>query len=245
MRVVVTGIGLVTPLGPGIETNWRRLVGGEVAIKSTGALGSLFDTLPSRIAAWIDELNYEQVLRPAWKSLPKYIKYALMAAEESILTSRVGPFLCQLGETAGVCIGSGMGPLDIISEAAQTMMTRGVRRVTPHLIPRILPNMAAGHVSIHWNIRGPSLAPSTACATGTHAIGDAFRLIKHGYAKVVLAGATEAAVNHLSMAGFCQARALSTTFNDQPLAGSRPFDRDRDGFVIGEGAAVLTLEVRL
>lgn len=245
MRVVVTGIGLVTPLGSGLETNWRRVLRGEVAIRSTRALGDLFDTLPSRIAAWIDELNHEQVLRPAWKSLPKYVKYALMAAEESITASRIGPLLSQLGEAAGVCIGSGMGPLDIVSEAAQTMMQRGVRRVNPHLIPRILPNMAAGHVSIQWNIRGPSLAPSTACATGAHAIGDAFRLIKHGYAKVVLAGATEAAVNPLSMAGFCQARALSTAFNDQPLSASRPFDRDRDGFVIGEGAAVLTLEVRL
>lgn len=243
MRVVVTGIGLVTPLGLGTKVNWQRLCKGETAIRSTGLLKDLFDTLPSRVAAWIDESSYERVLAPAWRSLPKYVQYALIAAEEAVTAANIGAVLGQLGRAAGVCIGSGMGPLDVIGEAAQTLMQRGARRVTPHLIPRILPNMAAGHVSIRWGIRGPSLAPSTACATGVHAIGDAFRLIKYGHTKLMLAGATEAAVNPLSMAGFCQARALSTAFNEHPAASSRPFDRARSGFVIGEGAAVLVLEV--
>lgn len=135
-----------------------------------------------------------------------------------------------------------MAPLGLVGAAHQTYLERGPRRVSPHLIPRILPNMAAGHVSIRHGLGGPLLSPSSACATGLHAIGDAFRWIKHGYVKAMLAGATEAAVDPLSIAGFAQAKALSTRFNDEPRRSSRPWDRDRDGFVMGEGAGVMVLE---
>lgn len=138
-----------------------------------------------------------------------------------------------------------MAPLDQIGEAQITLEQRGTRRVSPHLIPRILPNMAASHISIRHRLTGPLLSASTACATGAHSIGDAFRWIKHGYVKYMVSGGTEAAVNPLSMAGFAQARALSTAFNSHPSQSSRPFDKDRDGFVIGEGAGVLVLEVLL
>ncbi|PJF18885.1 3-oxoacyl-acyl-carrier-protein synthase [Paramicrosporidium saccamoebae] len=137
-----------------------------------------------------------------------------------------------------------MAPLDVIGEAYTTLAQKGPRRVSPHFIPRILPNMAAGHVSIRFGLRGPLLAPSTACATGAHAVGDAFRLIKHGYVTVMVAGGTEAAINPLAIAGFAQAKALSSDFNDNPEQSSRPFDSKRDGFVIGEGAGVLVLEQR-
>jgi 3-oxoacyl-[acyl-carrier-protein] synthase II len=136
-----------------------------------------------------------------------------------------------------------MTPLDIIGEAHSTLALKGPRRVSPHLIPRILPNMAAGHVSIRHGLRGPLLSPSSACATGAHAIGDAFRLIRHGYASVMVAGGTEAAISPLSIAGFSQARALGTAFNENPEQSSRPFDEKRDGFVMGEGAGVVILEV--
>lgn len=171
--------------------------------------------------------------------MPKFIKLALIAADEAIKNANCSLHILREG---GICIGSGMAPLDIVGSAHLTLLESGQRRVNPHLIPRILPNMAAGHVSIEWGITGPLSSPSTACATGTHAIGDAFRLIRHGYASIMLAGATEAAVNPLAVAGFGQARALSTSFPQAPEQSSRPFDRKRDGFVIGEGAAVLVLE---
>lgn len=136
-----------------------------------------------------------------------------------------------------------MAPLDLVGDSAITLQQKGPRRVSPHLIPRILPNMASGHVSIKLGLKGPLLAPSTACAAGANAIGDAFRLIRHGYAKVMIAGGTEAAINPLSIAGFSQARALSTHYNDEPVKSSRPFDRNRDGFVLGEGSGILVLEV--
>lgn len=136
-----------------------------------------------------------------------------------------------------------MAPLDLIGDAHDTLVKRGIRRVSPHLIPRILPNMAAGHISIRHGLTGPLLCASTACATGAHSIGEAFRWIKHGYTQCMVAGGTEAAVNLLSMAGFAQAKALSTAFNDRPTQSSRPFDKDRDGFVMGEGAGIMVLEV--
>jgi 3-oxoacyl-[acyl-carrier-protein] synthase II len=137
-----------------------------------------------------------------------------------------------------------MAPLDSIGEAHITLTERGARRISPHFIPRILPNMAGGHISIRYGLRGPLLTPSSACATGSHAIGDAYRLIKHGYAKEMIAGGTEAAVNTLAIAGFSQAKALCTIFNESPNISSRPFDRQRDGFVIGEGAGIVVLEER-
>lgn len=178
-----------------------------------------------------------------------------MASQEALDDSKVDPerlgddAVRKLGKHAltkrqGVCIGAGMAPLDKIADVQQVYAEKGPRRVDPHFIPRILPNMAAGHVSIRHGLRGPLMAPATACATGAHAIGDAFRLIQHGYAETMLAGGTEAAVCPLAVAGFSQARALCTRYNDDPAKSSRPFDRSRDGFVIGEGAGVMVLEVR-
>lgn len=175
--------------------------------------------------------------------MPKYIQFSLITAQEAINDSKIN--YTELGDEAGVSIGCGMAPLDLVGDAHITLTERGSRKVSPHLITRILPNMAAGHVSIRYGLQGPLLSQSTACATGVHAIGDAFRWIKHGHVKLMVAGGTEAAINPLSISGFAQARALSTKFNHDPVRASRPFDKQRDGFVLGEGSGVLVLEVHI
>lgn len=173
--------------------------------------------------------------------MPKYLLYSLYAANQAFIDS--GMSLSHRDpERFGTSVGVGMGPLDLIGDGQMALTEKGTRRVSPHFIPRILPNMAAGHVSIRFGLSGPLLSPSSACATGAHAIGDAFRVIQRGEADVMVAGGVEAAVNLLSMAGFDRAKALSSNFNHDPTSSSRPFDTSRDGFVISEGAGMLILE---
>ncbi len=247
-RVVVTGLGLVTPLGVGAGHVWKRLIGGESGI---GAIQS-FDVsdLPCKIAGQIPvggaaqgQFDPDQVSDAKdRRKMDDFIVYALAASAEAIEDSGWAPDDEEARERTGVLIGSGIGGLQVISDGAVTLEQRGPRRVTPFFIPASLINLASGQVSIRYGFKGPNHAVVTACSTGAHAIGDASRMIMLDDADVMVAGGTEAAVCRLGLAGFASARALSTSFNGTPERASRPWDRARDGFVMGEGAGVVVLE---
>ena len=247
-RVVVTGMGLVTPLGIGLEQVWRRLLAGESGI---GAIQS-FDVsdLPSRVAAQVPRGDRSSGLFNAddWvppkdqRRMDQFIVFAMAAAAQAVEDSGWQPEDAAECERTGVMIGSGIGGLPGITEAAITLHERGPRRISPFFIPASLINLASGHVSIRYGFKGPNHAVVTACSTGAHAIGDAARLIMLDDADVMVCGGTEAAICRIGIAGFAAARALSTNFNDDPPRASRPWDRDRDGFVMGEGAGIVVLE---
>jgi 3-oxoacyl-[acyl-carrier-protein] synthase II len=247
-RVVVTGIGLVTPLGVGAETVWKRLIGGQSGI---GAIQS-FDVsdLPAKIAGQVPRgetasgsFNADDWVAPKeQRKMDEFIVYALAAAEQAVVDAGWKPEDAESRERTGVMIGSGIGGLPGITEGAITLHERGPRRLSPFFIPSNLINLASGHVSIRYGFRGPNHAVVTACSTGAHAIGDAARLILWDDADVMVCGGTEAAICRLGIAGFAAARALSTNFNDEPTKASRPWDQARDGFVMGEGAGVVVLE---
>ncbi len=238
-RVVVTGIGLVSPLGVGTEPTWSALLSSKSGI----GLNTRFDTTdyPSKIAGQVPEFEVTDYLDPrVVRRSDPFIQYGLMAADMAVADAQLP--LDDIGrDRIGVLIGSGIGGLSTIEENLRVLIEKGPRRVTPFLIPALAINMASGQVSIRHGVTGPNSAPATACTTGLHAVGDAFRLIQHGYADAMFAGGSEAPVTTLSIAGFCSMKALSTR-NDEPERASRPWDRDRDGFVIGEGAGVLILE---
>ena len=247
-RVVVTGMGIACPLGLGVERVWKRLVEGESGI---GAIQS-FDTkdLTAKIAGQVPggtradgglDLN-EWIPVKDQKKMDRFIQLAVVAASEAVEDSGWVPATEDERCATGVMIGSGIGGLGTIYEASVLVYTGKTRRLSPFFIPSALINLASGHVSIKYGFKGPNHSVVTACATGVHAIGDAARLIMLGDADVMVAGGAEGAVNELGMGGFCASRALSTAFNDRPAAASRPWDRDRDGFVMGEGSGVLVLE---
>jgi 3-oxoacyl-[acyl-carrier-protein] synthase II len=246
-RVVVTGMGLVTPLGSGVEHNWQRLIRGESGI---GAI-QRFDVgdLPAKIAGLVPVggapggFNADDFVPPKdRRRMGDFILYAMAAAQQAVEDSGWKPTEEEDLNASGVMIGSGIGGVVGITEAAITLQEKGPGRISPFFIPSALINLASGHVSIKYGFRGPNHSAVTACATGAHAIGDSARLIQLGDADVMVAGGTEAAVCRLGIAGFAAARALSTAFNDTPTRASRPWDRDRDGFVMGEGSGVLVLE---
>jgi 3-oxoacyl-[acyl-carrier-protein] synthase II len=247
-RVVVTGMGVATPLGLGVEHVWKRLLAGESGI---GAIQS-FDVkdLPAKIAGTIPagskaegRLDLAEWIPPKdQRKMDRFIQLALVAADEAVADSGWTAETDEAAWATGVMIGSGIGGLQTIFEASQMVLEGKTRRLSPFFIPSALINLASGHVSIKYGFKGPNHAVVTACATGVHAIGDAARLIAMGDADVMVAGGSEAAVCELGMAGFCASRALSTGFNDTPTKASRPWDKDRDGFVMGEGAGVLVLE---
>jgi 3-oxoacyl-[acyl-carrier-protein] synthase II len=247
-RVVVTGIGAVTPLGVGIDNVWRRILNAE---SGAGAIQS-FDVsdLAAKIACEVPiggaesaGFNPDDHVPPKdQRKLGKFIVFAIAAAAEAIEDSGWALETGEDAERTGVMIGSGIGGLETIAEAALLLEEKGPRRISPFFIPSSLINLASGQVSIKYGYKGPNHAPVTACSTGAHAIGDASRLIAFGDADVMIAGGAEAAVCRLGIAGFAASRALSTNFNDEPTRGSRPWDKDRDGFVMGEGAGVLVLE---
>jgi 3-oxoacyl-[acyl-carrier-protein] synthase II len=247
-RVVVTGMGIACPLGLGIEHVWKRLTAGESGI---GAIQS-FDVsqLPSKIAGQVPagpkaegKLDVsEWIPVKDVKKMDRFIQLALVAAEEAVQDAGWTPEDEDARCRTGVMIGSGIGGLPTIYEASVLIKEGKTRRLSPFFIPSALINLASGHVSIRYGFKGPNHSVVTACATGVHALGDAARLIALGDADVMVAGGAEAAVSEIGMAGFCASRALSTGFNDTPTAGSRPWDKDRDGFVMGEGAGVLVLE---
>ena len=247
-RVVVTGMGIASPLGVGVEHVWKRLVAGESGI---GAIQS-FDVseLPAKIAGQVPAgVRAEGGLTLGeWipvkdqKKMDRFIHLALVAATEAVEDSGWLPQDEAGCEATGVMIGSGIGGLQTIFEASKLVLDGKIKRISPFFIPSALINLASGHLSIKYGFKGPNHSAVTACATGVHAIGDAMRLIKLGDADVMVAGGAEAAVCELGIGGFAASRALSTAFNDTPTKASRPWDKDRDGFVMGEGAGVVVLE---
>jgi 3-oxoacyl-[acyl-carrier-protein] synthase II len=247
-RVVVTGIGLVTPLGVGAERVWKRLISGESGVRSIQS----FDVsdLPAKIAGQVPrgdtaagDFNADDWVPPKdQRKMDEFIIFAMAAAAQAVEDSGWKPQDAEGRESTGVMIGSGIGGLPGITEGALTVHEKGPRRLSPFFIPSNLINLASGHVSIRYGFKGPNHAVVTACSTGAHAIGDAARLIMWEDADVMVAGGTEAAVCRIGIAGFAAARALSTNFNDEPRRASRPWDEGRDGFVMGEGAGVVVLE---
>ncbi len=247
-RVVVTGMGIACPLGLGVERVWKRLIEGKSGINAIQS----FDTteLTAKIAGQVPvgaradgKLDIgEWIPVKDQKKMDRFIHLALVAATEAVEDSGWVPGDEDARCATGVMIGSGIGGLGTIFEASVLVSQGKSRRLSPFFIPSALINLASGHVSIKYGFKGPNHSVVTACATGVHAIGDAARLIMLGDADVMVAGGAEGAVNELGMAGFCASRALSTNFNDRPAAASRPWDRDRDGFVMGEGAGIVVLE---
>ena len=247
-RVVVTGMGMVTPLGDGVDTNWRRLMAAESGIRAIQA----FDTsdLATKIGGEVPQgdkanghFNADLYMLPKdQRKVDKFILFGMAAAKQAVEDSGWKPVDEEGRERTGVMIGAGIGGLSTIYETSLTLKERGPRRVSPFFIPSALINLASGQVSIEYGFRGPNHSVVTACATGAHAIGDAARLIQLDDADVMVAGGAEAAICRIGIAGFNACKALSTDFNDTPTEASRPWDKRRDGFVMGEGAGCLVLE---
>ncbi|MFY9291247.1 MAG: beta-ketoacyl-ACP synthase II [Methylorubrum rhodinum] len=247
-RVVITGLGAVTPLGGSVEHTWSRLIAGDSGASQVTAFQT--DDLACRIACTLPFGDgSDGTFNPdTWmeakeqRKVDPFIVYAMAAAGQALDDADWHPKSDRDQEATGVLIGSGIGGIGTIYDASVTLHEKGPRRISPFFIPGRIINLASGQVSIQHGLKGPNHAVVTACSTGAHAIGDASRLIALGDADVMVAGGTEAPVNRLSLAGFAACRALSTGFNDDPTRASRPYDRDRDGFVMGEGAGIVVLE---
>src|SRR3974390_2007705 len=247
-RVVLTGMGMVTPLGCGVEPTWKRLIAG----KSGAQVVDRFDIsdIVAKVACTIPRgdgsnrtYNADQWMESKEQGkVDDFIVYAMAAACQALDDANWHPTEKEDQVATGVMIGSGIGGIEGIAETAIVLKERGPRRVSPFFIPGRIINLASGYVSIEHGLKGPNHAVVTACSTGAHAIGDASRLIALGDADVMVAGGTESPICRIGMAGFCAARALSTGFNETPERASRPYDKDRDGFVMGEGAGLLVLE---
>ena len=247
-RVVVTGIGMVTPLGGSAESTWRRLIAGDSGARPITTFE--VSDLPCRIGCNVPRGATAEGLFAAddWmepkeqRKVDDFILFAVSAATQALADAGWAPKTYEEQCETGVMIGSGIGGLGGIYEASLLIAEKGPRRLSPFFIPGRLINLAGGYVSIRHGLKGPNHAVVTACSTGAHAIGDAARLIQWGDAEVMVAGGAESAINRIGYAGFSACRALSTGFNDEPKRASRPYDRDRDGFVMGEGAGCVVLE---
>jgi 3-oxoacyl-[acyl-carrier-protein] synthase II len=247
-RVVVTGLGLVTPLGCGVEPSWSRLIEGRSGARRITEF-EVAD-ISAQIASFIPRgdgsagtFNPDQWMEPKeQRKVDDFIIYAMSAAEQALKDAGYEAKTQEQQERTGVLIGSGIGGLSGIAETSLLLKEKGPRRVSPFFIPGRLINLASGYVSIRHGLKGPNHAVVTACSTGAHAIGDASRLIALGDADVMVAGGAESPICRIAMAGFAACRALSTGFNDQPTKASRPYDKDRDGFVMGEGSGIVVLE---
>jgi len=246
-RVVVTGVGLVTPLGVGLERNWNSLISGRSGIRPIQSFE--VSDLPAKIAAQVPRgetasglFNADDWVPPKdQRKMDGFIVFALAAAAQAVEDAGWLPDSEEECERTGVMIGSGIGGLPGITEGAVTLHERGPRRISPFFIPASIINLAAGQVSIRFGARGPNLATCTACTASAHSIGEAFEIIRRGDAEIMIAGGSESAITPLGVGGFAAMRALSTR-NDDPAHASRPFDKDRDGFVMGEGAGICILE---
>lgn len=247
-RVVITGLGLVTPLGSGVDTNWSRLIAGESGARRIEEFK--VDDLSCQVGCFVPrgsqaegKFNPDDWMEPKeQRKVDDFIIYAMAASTQALSDAGWAPGTAEEQERTGVLIGSGIGGLQGIAETALLLQEKGPRRVSPFFIPGRLINLASGYVSIRHGLKGPNHAVVTACSTGAHAIGDAARLIAMGDADVMVAGGAESPLCRIAIAGFAACRALCTTFNDQPTKASRPYDRDRDGFVMGEGAGIVVLE---
>ena len=253
-RVVITGIGLVTPLAANREATWERLLTGKSGLKKIEHFK--VDDLPCRVGGLVPRadgrgagagdaaaFNPDSVMSAKeQRRIDDFILYGIAAAEEAVADSGWKPETENDKERTGVLIGSGIGGIDSIERNALLLERDGPRKLSPFFIPSALINLASGHVSIRHGFKGPNHSVVTACATGAHAVGDAARLIVHGDADVMVAGGAEAAICRLGLAGFCALRAVSSGFNETPEKASRPYDKDRDGFVMGEGAGCVVLE---
>ena len=238
-RVVVTGLGLVCPLGVGVEESWQALVAGKSGIGPITHYDA--STYPTKIAGEVRGFEPEKFMdRKEVRRNDRFIQFALAAADMAVKDSGID-FDKEDPERIGVIVGSGMGGLATIEDTHKTLMERGVRKVSPFFIPAIIINLAPGQIALRYGLKGPNFSPVSACATGNHSIGDAMMYVERGMADVMIAGGTEATITPLGLAGFCAARAMSER-NDAPENASRPFDKGRDGFVAAEGAGVLLLE---
>ncbi|ORY69703.1 thiolase-like protein [Pseudomassariella vexata] len=250
-RVVVTGLGAITPLAVGCRQTWSRLLGGHSGIISVAGLEpqKQWRDLTSTVAGVIPKGSGGGQWRPSdWltsaeqRRTSTFTKYAMAAAAEALADAGWEPRQQGQLEATGVCLGSGIGNLDDLYDASVAFEKEGYRKVSPLFVPKILINMAAGHIAMKYGFQGPNHAATTACTTGAHSIGDASRFIACGDADVMIAGGTESCIHPLTFAGFGRSRSLSTAFNHDPAASCRPFDRERNGFVVSEGAAVVVLE---
>ncbi len=244
-RVVVTGIGMCTPLGFGTNHCWNNLISSKSGIRKLSGFET--EDLKSKIGGQIvregDEALFPEnvIEQKDKKKIEPFIEYALIASKEAISDSGWEPKKDNDSNRTGVMVGSGIGGLDGIRKSAENL-NESPRRISPFFIPSCLINLASGHISIKYNFKGPNHSVVTACASGAHAIGDSFRIISQGDADVMVSGGTESACTRFGIAGFCAMRALSTNFNDQPEKASRPWDKNRDGFVLSEGAGMVVLE---
>ena len=250
-RVVVTGLGMLTPLGNGVDVNWKRLISGQSGIRkiSDFDVSDISCKIAGQIPLKIDDpeagLDIDQWIEPRdQKRIDRFIAYGIISAMQAVEDSGWKPKNDEEKHRTGVILGSGIGGLETIAKTTELMISKGPRKVSPFFIPSALINLLSGQVSIKYGFKGPNHSVVTACSTGAHAIGDASRIIRYGDADVMVAGGAEAACCRIGMAGFAAARALSTSFNDNPSISSRPWDQARDGFVMGEGSGVLVLEER-
>ena len=239
-RVVVTGIGLITALGTGIEKSWKRIVAGETGV---GRIESYDSTdMPVQIAAEVKDFDAVEfgIEKKEVKKLARNTQFAIAATKMALEDSKL-VIDENNAEDVGVIVSSGIGGIEIFEAQHQTMIEKGVKRISPFTIPAMIANMASGNIGIYFGAKGPNKSVVTACAAGTHSVGDAFEMIKNGRAKVMIAGGTEASITPFAMNAFANMKALSTR-NNEPTKASRPFSADRDGFVMGEGAGILILE---
>ncbi len=244
-RVVVTGLGTVSPLGVGTKTSWQALLAGKSSAKKIASFN--VEDLACKIACCIDDASLgfspDNFMPPKEVSrFERFIHLGVAAAAEAVESAKLGSLSDEDRLRTGVMMGSGIGGFERIATTHDLLEKRGPRRISPFFVPSVLINMLSGYVSILHGFRGPNHAVATACAPGAHAIGDAARLIMFGDADIMIAGSAESSINRLSLGGFAAARALSTKYNDEPTRASRPWDKGRDGFVMGEGAGALVLE---
>lgn len=248
-RIVITGMGIASPLGCGIEPVWQRLLAGQSGLRRLP--DEMVNDLPAKVGGVVPTseedaeagLNPDAIVSPKdQRKMDRFILLALAATDEALQQARWQPTTAEQQARTATIIASGVGGFPAIADAVRTADTRGTRKLSPFTIPSFLVNLAAGHVSIKYGFKGPLGAPVTACAAGVQAIGDAARMIRAGEVDVAICGGAEACIHTVSLGGFAAARALSTGFSDEPNKASRPFDRDRDGFVMGEGAGILVIE---
>ncbi len=240
-RVVVTGLGAVSPLGTGVEKNWQALMDGRSGIRAITRFAA--ESFASRIAGEVPDFNPEDFIEPKEiKKMDLFIQYAMGAAAMAMADSGL-KIEDEFAESVGVIIGVGLCGIDTIETTKEALLAGGPRKISPFFIPKLISNLAPGQVAIRYGAKGVNFTPTSACASGTHAIGESFHMIRSGLQDAVIAGGAESTITPLAVGGFAAMKALSTR-NDEPLRASRPFDKERDGFVIGEGSGILILEER-